>query len=136
MAEHEYDYPPSESPFEGPYGGSVLGEAGADEPRYEVAPGYSADGEPIYDTARNSIYETPVPSGLGNLDRLGTYLVNGLEGGTIPYGGSLWERAASLRCGGGKAPCPWFPCVPAFGPSAREGGHGQRPSPFQGTRGD
>ena len=50
----------------------------ADEPHYEVAP------EHIYENP-NAIYETPAPSGLGNLNSLGVYLVNGLESGTIPH---------------------------------------------------
>ena len=80
-----YDFPPPESPLEESYGGSVLGETDGEEPHYEFAPREPAAGEHIYDTIRNDDYETPAPSGLGSLDRLGVYLVNGLEGGTIPH---------------------------------------------------
>lgn len=80
-----YDFPPPESPFEESYGGSVPGETDGEEPHYEFGPRLAAAGEHIYDTVRNDVYESPAPSGLGSLNRLGVYLVNGLEGGTIPH---------------------------------------------------
>ncbi|MDD9982567.1 MAG: hypothetical protein OXU81_14625, partial [Gammaproteobacteria bacterium] len=84
VEEHDYDFPPPVSPLEESYGGSALGEADGEEPHYEFAPREPAVGEHIYDNPRNEIYESPAPSGLGSLNRLGVYLVNGLEGGTIP----------------------------------------------------
>ena len=75
--EHDYELPPSESPLEE----SAPGEVGGDEPHYEVAPDPARDH--IYENP-HAIYETPAPSGLGNLNGLGVYLVNGLQGGTIP----------------------------------------------------
>ena len=80
-----YDFPPPESPFEESYGGSVPGETDGEEPHYEFDPRLAAAGEHIYDTVRNDVYESPAPSGLGSLNRLGVYLANGLEGGTIPH---------------------------------------------------
>ena len=78
----------------GPQGRSVDGnvydmpplESSLEEPHYEFAPLEPADDEPIYDDVlgRPRGYESPAPSGLGSLNGLGAYLVNGLEGGTIP----------------------------------------------------
>ncbi|MDE0658236.1 MAG: hypothetical protein OXI79_01160 [Gammaproteobacteria bacterium] len=82
VEEHDYELPPSESPLEDSYGASALGEVDGEEPHYEVARDPAA--EHIYDNPRDSIYETPAPSGLGSLNGLGVYLVNGLEGGKIP----------------------------------------------------
>ena len=59
-------------------------EPAAEEPHYEFAPRDPAPDEHIYENPRTAIYETPVPSGLGELREMGRYLVNGLEGGTIP----------------------------------------------------
>ena len=84
LEEPEYDFPPPESPIEESYGGSALAETDGEEPHYEFAPRDPASGEQIYDSPRDSAYETPAPSGLGSLNRLGVYLVNGLERGTIP----------------------------------------------------
>ena len=84
VEEREYDFPPAESPFEQSHGESVLGETDGEEPRYEFAPLEAEGGEHIYDSPRNAIYESPAPSGLGSLNGLGVYLVNGLERGTIP----------------------------------------------------
>ena len=80
-----YDFPPPESTIEESYDGSVLGETDGEEPHYEFDPRLTAAGEHIYDTVRNDVYESPAPSGLGSLNGLGVYLVNGLEGGTIPH---------------------------------------------------
>ena len=83
--EPDYDLPPSESPFEESYGESAVGETGGEDPHYEFAPREPDAGEHVYDTiAKAGDYESPVPSGLGSLNGLGVYLVNGLEGGTIP----------------------------------------------------
>ena len=54
-----------------------------EEPHYEIDPRTQARGERIYENP-GAAYETPAPSGLGNLNSLGVYLVNGLESGTIP----------------------------------------------------
>ena len=54
-----------------------------EEPHYEFDPRTQARGERIYENP-GAAYETPAPSGLGNLNSLGVYLVNGLESGTIP----------------------------------------------------
>ena len=71
VKEPDYDFPPLESPPE--------------EPHYEFAPIDRTAEEHVYDTIRSSdVYEAPAPSGLGSLHGLGTYLVNGLDSGTIP----------------------------------------------------
>ena len=85
VEEHDYGFPPPESPLEESYGESALGETDGEEPHYEFAPREPAAGEHIYDNPRDGVYESPAPSGLGSLNGLGGYLVNGLEGGTIPY---------------------------------------------------
>ena len=77
------DFPPSDSPLEGSHGESALGETG-EEPHYEFDPQGPGAREHIYDTARNNDYESPAPAGLGSLNSMGVYLVNGLESGTIP----------------------------------------------------
>ena len=84
VEEHVYDSPPTESPLEDSYRGSALGETGGEEPHYEFAPREPGSGEHIYDHPRDGVYETPAPSGLGSLNGLGVYLVNGLESGKIP----------------------------------------------------
>ena len=81
-----YDFPPLESPLEEPYGESAPGGIADEEQHHEFAHRKPAAEEHIYDDPRNTgIYESPVPSGLGSLSRLGAYLVNGLEGDTIAY---------------------------------------------------
>ena len=84
VEEPDYDFPPPDSPLEESYGESVLGESDGEEAHYEFAPREPAAREHIYDTPRDSVYESPAPSGLGDLNGLGVYLVNGLESGTIP----------------------------------------------------
>ena len=84
VEEHVYDSPPPESPLEDSYRGSARGESDGEEPHYEFAPREPGSGEHIYDYPRDGVYETPAPSGLGNLNGLGVYLVNGLESGKIP----------------------------------------------------
>ena len=79
-----HDVPPPESSLEEPYRESALGETDGEEPHYEFAPREPAVGEHIYDTPWSTVYESPAPSGLGSLNGLGVYLVNGLEAGTIP----------------------------------------------------
>ena len=76
---------PSEAADEGPHYEFAPEEPPGEEPHYEFDPRLAAAGEHIYDTVRNDVYESPAPSGLGSLNRLGVYLVNGLEGGTIPH---------------------------------------------------
>lgn len=73
-----------ESPLEESYGESALEEPGGEEPHYEFAPRDPGTGEHIYENPRDTVYETPAPSGLGSLSGLGVYLVNGLENGRIP----------------------------------------------------
>ena len=86
VEEPHHEFGPQEAADEEPYGGSMIGEAGSEEPHYEFAPLDSADEEHIYDVPRKSDdYETPAPSGLGSLNRLGVYLVNGLQDESIPY---------------------------------------------------
>ncbi|MDE0062056.1 MAG: hypothetical protein OXU72_04615, partial [Gammaproteobacteria bacterium] len=86
VEEPHYEFGPQEATDEEPYGGSMIGETGGEEPHYEFAPRDSADEEHIYDVLRKSDdYETPAPSGLGSLNRLGVYLVNGLQNESIPY---------------------------------------------------
>ena len=75
---------PSESAGEEPHYEFAPQEPPVEEPHYEFAPREPAAGEHIYDNPRDGVYESPAPSGLGSLNGLGVYLVNGLEGGTIP----------------------------------------------------
>ena len=84
VEEPDYDFPPPDSPLEESYGEFVLGESDGEEGHYEFAPRDPAAEEHIYDTPWESVYESPAPSGLGNLNGLGVYLVNGLESGKIP----------------------------------------------------
>ena len=80
-----YDFPPPESSLEEPYGESAPRETDGEESDYELVPRQPSDGEHIYDDPRNvGDYESPAPSGLGSLNGLGVYMVNGLERGTIP----------------------------------------------------
>ena len=67
-----------------PRRGITPSEAAGEEPHYEFDPRLTAAGEHIHDTIRNDVHESRAPSGLGSLNGLGVYLVNGLEGGTIP----------------------------------------------------
>ena len=82
--EPHYEFGPLEAQTEEPHYEFGPLEPQDDEPHYEFAPGESAAGEHIYEEPRNAVYERPAPSGLGSLSGLSTYLVNGLEGGTIP----------------------------------------------------
>ena len=67
-----------------PHRGIAPSESPGEEPHYELAPREPEGGEHIYDNPRDGVHETPALSGLGSLSGLGVYLVNGLEGGTIP----------------------------------------------------
>ncbi|MCY4059373.1 MAG: hypothetical protein OXG44_15375, partial [Gammaproteobacteria bacterium] len=84
VEEPHYEFGPQEPSVEEPHYEFGPQEPSVEEPHYEFAPQESAAGEHIYEDLRSD-YETPVPSGLGSLNNLGAYLVNGLEGGTIPY---------------------------------------------------
>ena len=82
--EHDYEMPLVDSRRDESYGGAALGEVDGEEPHYEFAPQDPAAEEHIYDTPSDGVYETPAPSGLGSLNGLGVYLVNGLQGDKIP----------------------------------------------------
>ena len=71
--------PPAE-----PHRGIAPSASTDEEPHYELAPREPEGGDHIYENPRDGVYETSAPSGLGNLSGLGVYLVNGLEGRTIP----------------------------------------------------
>ena len=111
--EPHYEFAPSDFADEEPHYEVAPTDSTGEEPHYEVAPTDSTGEEPHYEVAPTEFgehtyeplrataspehvyqeigvrahtpYETPVPSGLGSLDRLGVYLVNGLEGDKIPY---------------------------------------------------
>ena len=82
--EPHYEFGPQNPNLEESYGGSAPGEVDGEEPHYEFAPLDPAAEEHIYDTPSDGVYETPAPSGLGSLNGLAVYLVNGLQGDKIP----------------------------------------------------
>ena len=84
VEEPHYEFAPQDPPVEEPHYEFAPQEPPVEEPHYEFAPREPGAGEHIYDTPRERVYESPAPSGLGSLNGLGVYLVNGLESGTIP----------------------------------------------------